>query len=314
MRGVQWIHPSYRDLVVEELRADDRLRSRFLEVADLEGIKLAVSQAGGTSGQRCLPLLITVKDWELLSERCLCLFGTDDDERTIQLLRVLRSATVDLDGEDRTRMVDTLSACCEAVRKKWDESRAAVKEGSLRELFDASVLIDPLPVAPRLGPTWNSATSALRRSLRESAEKSVSLDAPAVLEWAKLTGLLVSNEPRFMRQVNFPKAFVGDIAQLLVSAEAEAEADTVPERPDDIWAEADRMSTLEQALTALANAVPRMRRRLQETRSIVSSAEDQLREAYKETARDEDAYLEEEADGDSRATPAFDLDALFSDL
>ena len=54
---VQWIHPSYRDLVIDELSQDQSLRLRFLQMANLEGIKLALSQAGGAKGERHLPLL-----------------------------------------------------------------------------------------------------------------------------------------------------------------------------------------------------------------------------------------------------------------
>src|SRR5439155_7708898 len=62
---VSWVHPSWRDLVIEELRADREGRQRFLNACSLEGIRLAISTAGGTSGERSLPRLAEDLDWDV---------------------------------------------------------------------------------------------------------------------------------------------------------------------------------------------------------------------------------------------------------
>jgi len=311
---VRWIHPSYRDLVVDELSADAALRSRFLEVADFEGIKLCVSQAGGSRGDRRLPLLVSDDDWQMLSRRCLRLIDASGSERAVSLINVLRSAMVDLAGEERRRVMAVLASCCEALRVKWDGSKVVVRQELLRDLFDASIVVDPLPVAPKLGPTWRSAVTALRESLKVAAEKSVTLDASVALEWSLLTELLTKNEPRFLRQINFPKAFIGDITQMLASIEADAETEIVPEDPEDIWAEADRMGTLQKALTAVANTLPDFHDRALEVRSLAASQADFLREQYREASPNEDPYYESDASPREKAYVPFDLEALFKDL
>jgi hypothetical protein len=302
---VRWIHPSYRDLVVGELAADAGLRSRFLEVADFEGVKLCVSQAGGSSGERRQPLL---------SRRCLKLIDESDGERAVALVKVLRSAMVDLEGDEERRVIAALASCCEALKVKWDRSQVAIKQELLRELFDAGILVDPLPVAPKLEPTWRSAVSALRETLKVSVEKSVTVDASVVLEWSLLTELLTKNEPRFLRQVNFPKALVGDITQLLASIEADAETDIVPEDPDDIWSEADRMSTMAKALTAIANSLPDLRDRALQVRSKAASQENYLSQQYREASASDEPYDEGDTSPRERTHVPFDLDALFKDL
>jgi hypothetical protein len=70
---VDWIHPSYRDLVIDELIQDSSLRNTFLRRASLEGVKLAVSDTGGQCGERRLPLIRSAESWDILEERCLSL-------------------------------------------------------------------------------------------------------------------------------------------------------------------------------------------------------------------------------------------------
>ena len=49
-RYVEWIHPSYRDLVIEQLRDGGSLKSEFLHRMNVAGVKLALSDTGGSTG------------------------------------------------------------------------------------------------------------------------------------------------------------------------------------------------------------------------------------------------------------------------
>ncbi len=60
---IHWIHPSCRDLAIDELSKDTRDRQRFLTNCSDVGLALATSLAGGAEGQRQLPLLQTEGDW-----------------------------------------------------------------------------------------------------------------------------------------------------------------------------------------------------------------------------------------------------------
>jgi hypothetical protein len=315
-RKIQWIHPSYRDLVVEQLSSDATLRARFLHSMDLEGLKLAVSQAGGKSGDRRLPLLVTDKDWDILAARTLELLNKLTVPQSISLLTVLRSATVDLKGSDRTQLVGVLESCCREIRKKLDITAHPIRESHLRELFDATILIDPLPVMPKLGPTWKSATAAMRTTITKSNTGSYAVDAEVLHEWAKLAQLLSQNEPRFMRQVNFPDAFTGDMSQLLVIAQREAKIEEDFEDSERCLAEANRVSTLEEALKILGSLLPRSADKILELRSLLSSLEDQLRQQYRDLQPESDEGYDEDEDQDEESSSAqpFDLDALFADL
>jgi hypothetical protein len=308
---VQWIHPSYRDLVIEQLSLDVALRSRFLQVMNLEGIKLTVSQAGGGRGDRKMPLLVSGNDWTLLSARSLQVLDSLEIPNAVSMLRVFRSAMVDATGADRMRLSAILGSCCDAIRRRLDAAQDVIRSGQLRELFESTIMVDPLPALPQLGPTWKAATSALRTTIKDSIDESTSIDEEVVDEWARLAELLQTNEPRFMRQAGYPQAFADDIAQLagLVRQEAGAEADDI----EDLLAEAERMDTLEKAMKKLMDLFPKLRDELSELASAVSSQEDYLRQAYRES----NPYEDEGYDGGEvrqSASKTFDIDELFIDL
>jgi hypothetical protein len=58
---VEWIHPSYRDLVIEELERDAPASERFLQKCSWVGLQLTLSIAGGDKGQRRYPLMTSEK-------------------------------------------------------------------------------------------------------------------------------------------------------------------------------------------------------------------------------------------------------------
>ncbi len=61
---IDWIHPSCRDLAIEELSECEQDRARFLQNCSETGLVLASSVGGGLKGERDLPLLLTNNDWE----------------------------------------------------------------------------------------------------------------------------------------------------------------------------------------------------------------------------------------------------------
>ncbi|MBI5822135.1 MAG: hypothetical protein HZA88_24440 [Verrucomicrobia bacterium] len=66
---IDWIHPSCRDLAIEELLEHSGDRQRFLAHCSEIGLALATSLAGGAKGQRRLPLLQTDEDWRCFTAR-----------------------------------------------------------------------------------------------------------------------------------------------------------------------------------------------------------------------------------------------------
>ena len=79
---VGWVHPSWRDLVIEELATDADARRAFLRDCSVEGVLLALSTGGGVTGERSLPLLIDDADWDLVGDRAAGFLSELDDPAT----------------------------------------------------------------------------------------------------------------------------------------------------------------------------------------------------------------------------------------
>ena len=89
---VNWIHPSYRDLVIDELMTDYDKQSAFLRNASSVGLGLALSEAGGAAGKRVLPFLGNNNSWLALESRALELVGSKNQNDIDRLLRLLSNA------------------------------------------------------------------------------------------------------------------------------------------------------------------------------------------------------------------------------
>jgi hypothetical protein len=76
---LDWIHPSVRDLAIEQLSAIPKYRKAFLRACGREGLRLACSIGGGRHGQVSLPLLVDEDDWELFEKRLKTVMATAPD-------------------------------------------------------------------------------------------------------------------------------------------------------------------------------------------------------------------------------------------
>src|SRR4030095_17229964 len=92
IKNVSWMHPSYRDLVIEELIDNPSTRTTFLERTNITGIKLAISDTGGELGDRSLPLLVDKKEWELLKVRAKQIASQGNKHEQLELLVALTDA------------------------------------------------------------------------------------------------------------------------------------------------------------------------------------------------------------------------------
>jgi hypothetical protein len=152
-RALRWIHPSYRDLVIEELEKDENRAMRFLECCSLEGIKLAVSVAGGAKGQRQFPLMSAPGSWDILEDRLVEIIRDSPNERRVaDTLSIMRTATTAASpsGHVQNRLAKILSSCCEAAKLRWDGVDAVLDSSVIEEFFDASMCLIPPPTMPAL--------------------------------------------------------------------------------------------------------------------------------------------------------------------
>jgi hypothetical protein len=130
---VAWIHPSWRDLVIDHLGSDDAARRQFLRSCSVHGALLALSVAGGDSGDRALPLLRHDADWDALTGR---LYDLIPQLEPVELIGVLEALVLTTRGGLEVSSKVEAEALAEAVlsrvRSLWNTTRAPLSLAGLR--------------------------------------------------------------------------------------------------------------------------------------------------------------------------------------
>ena len=151
---VEWVHPSWRDLVIDALSADAAERRAFLEACELPGIELALSTGGGATGGRTLPLLAADEDWDALGDAVHQLCRDASQPELARLLGALETAVYaapTLRAEGELRALAELAL--DTVRRRMEAAGAVWEPGALEAWFVLARRVDKQIAAPDMGPT-----------------------------------------------------------------------------------------------------------------------------------------------------------------
>ena len=245
---VDWMHPSYRDLVIDELARDGCLQQSFLSSTGLGGIKLAISDTGGAGGDRRLPLMNSPESWHALRLRSEYLAENGTASEIAELISALDSASKAAeDANTCARFREILSAVCSQACRTWNGSGEALEPNVLSTYVAATTGLAPLPPIPDLWPSWVCAEGALRRELDRTSDGRL-WDHGPFTEWLALVLAASSAEPRFLRQIRFPQRNVDDIGRVL-----ERIVDKVESAMD--WDSRSEMETVAGDTFSLAGAL-----------------------------------------------------------
>ena len=141
---VDWVHPSWRDLVIESLANDPVARRRFLQRCGVDGAALALSGSGGTEGERERPLLRGDADWDALGDGLYHRCAELDEAEAVRLLQVLADAG---DGPE----VRALAALV-LTRLGWGGKVLSVD--AIGAWSALAARLDPRPEPPAVAMTW----------------------------------------------------------------------------------------------------------------------------------------------------------------
>src|SRR4051812_5980832 len=209
--SVTWVHPSWRDLVIRDLAADERERRRFLERCGLDGLLLAVSVAGGAAGERSFPLLVADADWDIATARLSGLVAEIDDH---DLFRLLASLAVSVADPAAARTFGDVQALAhEALRvvaRRWDGSGAPVAPTLLDAWFSTAAAVADPPEAPQLARTW------IELLPTESLDLASAEDVAAFDDWIRLAAVLPAE---VLADFGFPDAQRATLWNLLEGLE-----------------------------------------------------------------------------------------------
>ncbi len=189
---INWIHPSYRDLVIDELESTPQMRKHFLRNLSSDSLMLILTEQG-RSGPRTF--IADDDDWRLVRARTLEL-ATDPSTSATDLLDAL-SETVDR-FKDRSDCGQMLTEVARTVKTRWDNDRKKLGEGDISSFSRFSELISPIPPLPNLAPTLESAKRKLEVAIAQVQEESIEVDD--IEESVKILWSISRTEPRALRQ------------------------------------------------------------------------------------------------------------------
>ena len=278
MKQITWMHPSYRDLVIEELAKDRDLRRVILKTANIDDIQLAFSVAGGGDGSRSLPLLVDDESWEIVSLRCAELAT---DLTAWDLSSLIRSLIYVYQNSNspkiKQRVLEIIRDTCEKLLTEWNERKTPLSILELRVYCNATLLINPLLPIPNLVPTWEYYSKSAKGPLTASNME----------EWVDLVWLISQNEPRFLRQIKFPENHLSFIQDLMGKLEGEVIDDFKDLPVDELEDTGDRYSRFAESSRTLATIVEPLSEKLDDLASLFSDTEDAIRELVRDIRENE---------------------------
>ena len=152
---VAWVHPSWRDLVIEHLAADDAARGRYLRASSIHGTLLALSTHGGAQGTRRLPLLAGDGDWDAVNDRVHTLASELEPAELIGLLDAIRTMRHALRDSPARAEGDALARTALVwVATQWTRPGAVIAVAELVAWLELGSELSPRPAPPPLAATW----------------------------------------------------------------------------------------------------------------------------------------------------------------
>jgi len=246
---VAWIHPTWRDLVIDRLADDDALRRHFLARAGVHGMLLALSSAGGAGGERQQPLIGADEDWDVIGDRLYALIPELEDADLAALLRATATTLDDLDGGEAVGEARVLAAMIlERVAQRWEIARTPVSLAALDAWLSVSARLTP-PVDPPSSPmsvTWAELLPA------RAPDPDDLVEVQRFADWLVLCQMLWEFSPQLPPALGF-----GDHEDWMIVSFLGAVASWRGEAGDAVLRALDTVRTLNPELASRATSLAR---------------------------------------------------------
>ena len=261
--SVTWVHPSWRDLVIEELGGDAEARSAFVGVCGIHGIALALSTAGGAAGERSLPLLRHDRDWDAVADRLAELVPELEPPSVTLLLAVLaeaRSGAPDAAQRELGALTDEMLS---QLARLWS---GGAPVGLLAAWLGLATTMPERPPLPALAAAWVELVPV------QSVDLASASDATAFDDWLVLVELLRQHDRSLLARFDFPDAQSAQLEDYVASALRLAGSGEEPASRPTIVRTLRRLATLVPQLAGDAyEASARLELRMRERSSDVKA-------------------------------------------
>lgn len=247
---VQWVHPTWRDLVIAQLAGNEAARRHFLQCCGVHGIELALSTGGGPSGAQRLPLIACDADWDAVTDRLFELASELEPTELLALLACLGQAIEELEGcrealEAHAMARTTLSR----VAALWDAAASPIPLVQLAAWLEVAAVLDARPTLPRLSLTW---VELLPASVPEPDDRAA---VERFGDWLTLCALLWDYDPELKARLGHNDDHVELMASFL--GRAELHKSLPGPEADQVLRALELIAVLEPDLQGLARFVGR---------------------------------------------------------
>lgn len=309
-RRVSWVHPSYGDLVVEQLELDHRMASQFVEHCSFEGIELLLSHAGGEKGQRVFPMMKPDKHWEILTSRLVNIVGRGHEQFVLKTLRLISNALA-YAGIPDSRLINLTKAVLKALSSRWDNTKDPPGSVALLAFSELRKRVGFVDAFPNVSALWLEVQSRFSENL-EKSRRFGSLQAEAIRAFAEFARALRGSNVQYFDNNEFQKTYLPSVREIIQIVKEDANAD-LDFDPDILMSESERLESLATALEKLSGLFPALDDDLNDA---INEAGYQAETLHEKSQESPDGELFGEHD-DYRSAPseqAFDLETLFRDL
>jgi hypothetical protein len=207
--AVTWVHPSWRDLVIEQLGHDPVGRCGFLGRCGVEGALLALSVRGGSAGERHLPLLAGDADWDALLGHAGALVADLGLADRVRILRQVSAAVHDRKRVDDRHAVAELDALAGRLLERIlpaDLDPAGLV--LLQEWYGLAALVHAAPPAPDVARLWIELVPTTGLNLASPS------GVAALESWTALIDILRQYDPAALERFGVPAALSGLVGEL----------------------------------------------------------------------------------------------------
>jgi hypothetical protein len=313
--GLTWVHPSCRDLVIEQIRLDETLRRQYLTRCRLEGLQLATSIGGGPLGKTHLPLLVNDNDWAALRTHALELVVAGEDVLPVLVnnYRAMRLPSADA-GHARERFGQFFDEILAAVRERAGKGVKWSLEGMTAYYVARELSGSYCPTVDPSNLFLKMASKVRQLLVKESVEV---MSVSEIGEFRDFLDLMSRFDPSFLRSPAI-RAPLLEIVSGIVEIVEPSYREISPDIPFDypIESEMADLSALIDIIDATeAEGEPwRPKSKLRRARDLLGARFDNLEDTLMllERARDEANDSDESDDSERTEEDSIDYDYRWS--
>lgn len=210
----QWVHPSCRDLVIDELAEDKYLRTSFLSSCSILGLQIATSVGGGREGKRTVPFLVEEQDWQLCCNRALNLCDVDFEPLKVlfQNYEAIRSqnGAHNILEKYRTSLLEPILAyiCSESHKRNLFQEPT-----DLKLFFKARQSVEKYIPTPDATQLWNTIVENTRISLQ--SKQPIHDQSSYPQKFIELSEILQSFDPSYLKRPSVEAGFKSHVDELI---------------------------------------------------------------------------------------------------